>query len=156
VGQTPDGVAVSPDDKRVYVANYNFDNVVSGDTVSVIDNTTNPPTLVGNPLSVGFHPVKIAFSPDGTRAYVASSVDSTIEVIDTAATPISKLAGILTQDEPNGLVVGAKGKRLYVALFGRDGGAREVEVLSPISGATIALITVGNGPLAVALTPTSP
>jgi len=133
---------------------------VSGDTVSVIDTTANPPTTVGNPISVGFHPVKIAFSPDGTRAYVASSVDSTIEVIDTAKvidTPAtSKLTGILTQDEPNGLVVGAKGKRLYVALFGRDGGAREVEVLSPISGATIALITVGNGPLAVALTPTSP
>lgn len=157
VGETPDGVAVSPDDKRVYVANYNFTNVVNGDSVSVIDTTTNPPTKVGNPISVGFHPVKIAFSPDGTRAYVASSTTSTIEVVDTASASVLT-NGFTTQDEPNGLVVGAKGKRLYVALFGRNGGAREVEVLSPITGATIALIRVGNGPFAVALTPppTSP
>lgn len=154
VGNTPDGVAVSPDDTRVYVANYNFNNVVGGDSVSVIDNTANPPITVGDPLSVGFRPVKIAFSPDGTRAYVSSSATTTVEVIDTAA--VSRLSGILTFDEPNGLVVGPKGKRLYVALFGRNGGAREVEVLSPITSATIALITVGNGPLAVALTPPSP
>ncbi len=152
VGNTPAGVAVSPDDTRVYVANYNLTNVVGGDSVSVIDTATNTP--VGDPLSVGFRPVKIAFSPDGTRAYVSSSATTTVEVIDTAA--VSRLSGILTLDEPNGIVVGPKGKRLYVALFGRNGGAREVEVLSPITSATIALITVGNGPLAVALTPTSP
>jgi YVTN family beta-propeller protein len=148
VGQTPDGVAVSPDGK-VYVANYNFNEVVDGDSVSIIDTATN--TTVGNPVAVGLHPVKIAFSPDGTRAYVTSSDSSTVEEIDTATTTI--LNQILTQDAPNGVVVGAKGKRLYIALFGGNGNGQQIEVLSPISSGTIALIPVGKGPIAVALTP---
>jgi YVTN family beta-propeller protein len=151
VGQTPDGVAVSPGDKRVYVANYNFNNLVGENTVSVINTETNE--TVGTPLPVGFLPVKIAFSPDGSRAYVATAGTTTVEVIDNNAAVPVVLTGLLTSDLPNKVVVGPKGKRLYVALFGRDGSGQEVEVLSPISNATIALITVGKGPIALALTP---
>jgi DNA-binding beta-propeller fold protein YncE len=102
---------------------------------------------------VGFLPVKVAFSPNGTRAYVATAGTTTVEVIDNTPVVPVVLTELLTSDLPNKVVVGPSGKRLYVALFGRDGSGQEVEVLSPISSATIALISVGKGPIAMALTP---
>jgi YVTN family beta-propeller protein len=152
VGATPEGVAVSPDGQRVYVANYNANQVADGDSVSIIDTGTN--TTVGSPLDVGPKPFKIAFSPDGTRAYVTSYAGFTVAEIDTATTTV--VNEILTQDGPTGVVVGTKGKRVYVALLGSNNDAQEIEVLSPISSGTITLIQVGKGPFAVALTPTVP
>jgi len=69
------GAAVSPDGKRVYIAN------LEDNSVSVIDTFTNTAL---DTLTTGFHrPVGVAFSPDGKRVYVADSVPTgTLTVID--------------------------------------------------------------------------
>ena len=64
VGSGPTGVAVTPDAKHAYVANFD-DN-----TVSVIRTATN--TVVGLPIPVGFGPDWVAVTPDGTHAYVTN------------------------------------------------------------------------------------
>ncbi len=62
VGGVPLGVAVSPDGSRAYVTNF------GGNSVSVINTTSNPPAVVGTPIGVGNGPRGVAVSPDGTRA----------------------------------------------------------------------------------------
>jgi YVTN family beta-propeller protein len=58
VGPQPYGVTITPDGKHAYVANFgNFS--VPGTTVSVIDTTTNPPSVVAT-VAVGAMPVGVA------------------------------------------------------------------------------------------------
>ena len=63
VGSEPYGVAVTPDGKRVYVANY--DNA----TVSVIDTAINWVTAT---IPVVGGPDGVAVTPDGLKVYVAT------------------------------------------------------------------------------------
>jgi YVTN family beta-propeller protein len=75
VGESPSGIAITPDGSRAYVANAN------SEFVSVIDTRTN--LVVGEPIKVGASPRSIAITPDGTRAYVASENSGSVSVIDT-------------------------------------------------------------------------
>ena len=77
VGQEPRYVAVSPDNREVYVS-----NTVSG-TVSVVS-LSETVSLVKE-IPVGTEPRAIAVTPNGTRLYVANHTDGTVSVIDVAA-----------------------------------------------------------------------
>ncbi|WP_169846809.1 ricin-type beta-trefoil lectin domain protein, partial [Rhodococcus marinonascens] len=72
VGNTPAGVAVTPDGSRVYVIN------TGDDTVSVIDTATN---TVVNAIPVGKLPNRVAITPDGSHAYVTNTLDNSVSVI---------------------------------------------------------------------------
>jgi YVTN family beta-propeller protein len=74
-GSRPGQMAVSPDNKRLYVNNRAFEG-----TVSVVDTSTN--NVLGDPIVVGAAPSGVAVSPDGTRVYVSNRVSSTVSVID--------------------------------------------------------------------------
>src|SRR4051812_39344872 len=63
VGDSPGGVAVTPDGSTVYVANSG-----SG-TVSVIATATN--AVVGSPITVGSGPYGVAVTPGRSTRYVA-------------------------------------------------------------------------------------
>ena len=76
VGGNPDGVGITPDGGKVYVANQ-LDN-----TVTVIDAAAN--AVIGSPIAVGRAPLGLAITPDGSRAYVANYYSNTVSVIDTA------------------------------------------------------------------------
>ena len=79
VGSSPNGVAVSPDGSRVYVANY------SGNSVSVINTSTNGVVTVG----VGYSPYGgVAVSPDGSRVYVVNYSGSSVGVISTSTNTV--------------------------------------------------------------------
>jgi YVTN family beta-propeller protein len=68
------GVVVSPDAKRVYVANGR------GGTVSVIDAATN--TVIST-VAAGQRPWGIALTPDGRKLYTANGPSNDVTVIDT-------------------------------------------------------------------------
>jgi YVTN family beta-propeller protein len=74
------GVAVTPNGKRVYVA-----NVLYSGSVSVIDTATN--TVVAG-VGVGNSPFGVAITPDGTRAHVTNESSNTVSVIDTASNTV--------------------------------------------------------------------
>jgi YVTN family beta-propeller protein len=75
-GNVPQGVAITPDGTKVYVAN------ASDNTVSVINTATN--TVAGLPIPVGSYPNWVAITPDGTQAYVVNGNSNTVSVINTA------------------------------------------------------------------------
>lgn len=145
----PNGIAVAPDGKRVFVVNFD------GDSFSVLDTVANPVVVSGNPVTFGLQPVKIAISADGTRAYISSVLESLVGVFDLTVSPITTVASISTTFEPDGVLVSPKGKRLYVAAYGRSGDGRDVDVISTVNGEPVTErpIRVGRGPFALALKP---
>src|SRR6185295_11983108 len=67
VGSTPMDVAVSPSGDRVYVTNQ------GSNTVSVIDTTTTPNTVIANVAApTGSILTNLAVSPDNTKVFVVS------------------------------------------------------------------------------------
>jgi YVTN family beta-propeller protein len=77
----PMGVVVSPDDKRVFVANGR------GGTVSVIDAATN---TVATTVPVGQRPWGIAITADGRKLYTANGPSNDVTVIDVASMQVIK------------------------------------------------------------------
>ena len=73
VGSRPRAIAITPDGKLAYVANFN------DDSVSVIDTRTRK--TVGAPIGVGVNPRSIAIGPSGQFAYVANQGRGTVSVI---------------------------------------------------------------------------
>jgi len=104
VGSHPQGVAVTPDGSRVYVANEGGLEGVG--TVSVISTATN--TVTGIPIPVGSLPIGVAVTPDGSRVYVANqgAVEGvgTVSVISTATNTVTGIP-IPVGSYPFGLAV---------------------------------------------------
>ncbi|WP_103108862.1 YncE family protein [Brevibacillus reuszeri] len=152
VGNAPIGAAITPNGRRVYVPNQ-FDG-----TVSVIDTATN--TSIAT-IPVGIRPLLVAITADGTRAYVTNAgtvgvLDKSISVIDTTTNTvvatITEGVGIF----PFGIAIGntPAGPRAYVAnTINGTVSIIDVNPASPTFNTIIATITVGNGPIDVAITP---
>ena len=64
-------------------------------------------------IPVGAAPTSVAFSPDGTRAYVTNTNDDTVSVIDTAIAAV--IDTVVVGDEPGALAVSPSGTEVYVA-----------------------------------------
>lgn len=154
VGEGPNGIAVSPDGSVVYVVNH------EDDTVSVIDTATNQ--VSGDPIAVGFLPAKVAFSPDGTKAFVSNSLDYTVSVIDTATRSVENAVFVGVDpfndvlNEPDGVAVTPNGKRVYVAIFGRNGAGDTLRIFSSVTGHVVGSVKLGKAPFAVAISPVQP
>ncbi|MFF4018282.1 protein kinase [Streptomyces sp. NPDC001843] len=142
VGNSPGGVAVSPDGRRAYATNY-FDPA----SVSVIDTATD--RTAGKPIPVGDKPQGVAISPDGRRAYVANSGSDSVSVIDTAT---DRTVGnpIKVGKNPIRLAVSQDGRRAYAANAGSD----SVSVIDTATDRTLGdPIPVGDNPQGVAISP---
>jgi YVTN family beta-propeller protein len=81
VGNAPAAIAIAPDGSTAYVANGNEGGTGS---VSVIDLTTTPDTVIATP-SVGAGPDAIAVSPDGSTVLVGNTAGNTVSVINTTS-----------------------------------------------------------------------
>ena len=128
----PFKVAITPDGTRAYVTSY-FTN-----TVSVIDNTATPPTVLsgpGLPIPVGSHPVGVAITHNGRYALVTNSFDDSVSVICTdlagcGANPVNPVNSVVTTLPvgvgPVAVATTPQGQRAYVA----NAGSNNVSVIN--------------------------
>jgi YVTN family beta-propeller protein len=108
VGQSPYGIAISPDGTRALVTNSGDDDV------SVIDLGTGQVLAT---VDVGLDPYGIAYMPDGSRAFVANNDSSSLTVLDGhSGQPIGGPIGVGL--DPSGVAVSPNGLRAYVANYG--------------------------------------
>lgn len=99
-GEEPNGIAISPDGNRIYVA-----NTVAG-TVSVFA-VQRQRTLwlrrVGD-IAVGTEPYGLALTPNGKKLYVSNARSNSVSVIDTATSRVIKTVADVGF-EPRGLAI---------------------------------------------------
>jgi YVTN family beta-propeller protein len=109
VGDEPRCVAITPDDKKVYVT-----NAVSG-TVSVISTATRQVTKT---IPVGTEPTGCALTLGGGKLYVANLSSDSVSVIDTYNDSVAKtITGVGTK--PRAIAVAEVGgkTKVYVTQF---------------------------------------
>ena len=97
----PFAVALSPDEKILYLAN------AGSDDISVIDLIINKAIAH---IDVGSNPRGIAISPDGSLVFVNNVLDGTLSVIDTSK--LSLLEEIILTDLPLNTTL-LEGKRIF-------------------------------------------
>jgi len=122
VGQNPFGLDVTPDGKKLYVANQNSANV------SVVDTTTSQVT---GTVGVGFSPTRVAITPDGSRAFVTNKGSNSVTVIDTMTN--SAITTLPVGQEPVGIAISRDGKTAYVTNTKSD----DVSMIDVMSNAVI-------------------
>src|SRR3989338_6732016 len=113
-----------------------------GDTVSVIDTSTN---TVVETVSVGSNPYGVAVHPAGTRVYVTNSAldrspngNHTVSVIDTSTNTVVETVSV--GSNPIGVAVNPAGTRVYVANYG----SKTVSVIDTSTNTVVATVNVGS------------
>jgi len=156
VGDTPAGIAITPDNRFAYVANNNNDGISGGDTVSVIDLLTN--TVKQTISDASFNqPYTITINKNGTKAYVTNSNSTTVTIIDIASnTVIGVIDGF---DGPSGFAITPDGNTAYVNNYGGPDGVGSgngitVRVVNLNTDSIVGpAITVQQAPASLAITP---
>ena len=98
-------------------------------------------------LPAGQHPAHVVTDPTGKRAFVTSSEDDQVTVVDIERKRV--IAKIPTGASPHGLRPSPNGGELYVANVKDD----SVSVIATASLKEVARIPVGRAPVQVAFTP---
>jgi YVTN family beta-propeller protein len=129
-------ISSTPQLGEVYVTNS------ASNSVSVIDTSTN---TVKATIGVGFAPLYVALSPDGSRAYAANSVGNSVTVINTSKNTVA--ATVPVGHNPVQLAVSTDGGKVYVA----NTGSNSVSVINTSTNTVIATVTVGHNPVNVAI-----
>ncbi|AKB81650.1 hypothetical protein MSBR3_1072 [Methanosarcina barkeri 3] len=143
VGRWPEGVAVTPDGKTAYVANY-WDN-----NVSVIDTATNKVTTT---VDVRSGPSEVVVTPDGRKVYVTNQGNGTVSIIDTANDTV--IATVPVGNTPMGIAVAPDGKKVYVTNSGNTNTPEyTVSVIDTATNMVTSTVYVGEHPWGVAVTP---
>jgi len=138
VGSYPIGVAVNPEETKVYVTNRD------SSTVSVIDTATNTVTAT-IPIETGAN--GIAVSPDGKKVYVTDLDTSAVSVIDAATNTVTDTVNV--GYTPFGIAVSPDGKKAYVT----NADSSTVSVIDTATNTVTATVPVGQWPLGVAVSP---
>jgi phospholipase C len=143
VGLFPQGLAVTPDGDQVWTADTGpqTDGAPSSD-VDVIDAATNTVTAT---IPLRGAAQQIAFSPDGSVAYVTTSQG--LALIDVASESVITVIGGL--GDPRGVAVSPDGDTVYVT----DAGSDSVSVISAVTHRVTSNIRVGALPWQVVLSP---
>jgi YVTN family beta-propeller protein len=138
VGVNPEGVAISPDGTRAYVAD------TGSSSISVIDTSTDSNIATVN---VGAIPVGVVvISRNGSHVWVADAGSGTVSVIDTSNDSVST---ITSGGSPYGVAASSDASTIYVT----DRADNDLRVISAATQTITATITTGQTPQQIALTP---
>jgi YVTN family beta-propeller protein len=114
VGKAPSGLALSPDEKTLVVANDH------SDSVSLIDTGSRQATELKIPdypeSALGSQPIAVAFAPDGKTLYVACGGTNSLAVV--RAGKWSVLGAIPTAWFPSAMAIGRDGSVVVVSIKG--------------------------------------
>jgi YVTN family beta-propeller protein len=141
-------IAIAPDGRKAYVTDP------ADGKVFPIDLTTTPAT-VGAPIAVGGNPEGVAFSPDGSRAYVAENANTSgaAEVLPiTVATDAVGTAITNLGPHPFWIAITPDGAKAYVSDAG-SGTSLKVYPVSLPAGTVGTPISVGASTNGIAITP---
>ena len=139
VGDEPEGVALSPDERFLYVT------VEGENKVAVIDVASR---RVIARVAVGLRPRSVAFSPDGTRAYVTDELQGAVTEMDGRTHQVLRTFAVPGKGaRPMGVVVSPDGAKIYVTT-GREGSLAAIDAAS---GAVSPPLAVGQRPWGVAV-----
>jgi len=123
----------------IYVTNS------AGDTVDVIDSTTNKVVQVIHGIEL---PHGIGFSPDGSRVYISNESENVLDVVDRVSGRI--LQTVQLSGRPNNLALTKDGGRLLVGIRSEPG---VVDVIDTASLKRVKSIAVDGGVHNVYVTP---
>ncbi len=131
-----------------YTAYVGNDQCPTNNSVTSI---TGPSSwTVGSTIGVGDCPAGIAFSPDGSTAYMANASDNTITPIDTSTfTAGTAFASDVTG--PLFMAVTPNGASLVVG----GSGSNQLAVISTANTADVQTVTVGDNPEGLSILPDS-
>ena len=107
VGDDPQCVALTPDNKKAYVTNH------GSNTVTVIDALTYQ---VIKTITVGTEPFGCALTPDGTKLYVANFSSDDVSVIRTSDDKVIRTIKRVGP-KPRAIAITDDGSTAYVTLF---------------------------------------
>lgn len=116
---------------RIYQTNS------AGDAVDVIDPATNKVVMQVKDIEV---PHGVAFSPDGSRAYISCEAESTLWSVSTKTGKLIAKAPL--SGHPNNISISKDGKRVFVAIVTQPGA---VDVIDTASMKNIKSIRVKGG-----------
>ncbi|MGW2207534.1 beta-propeller fold lactonase family protein [Streptomyces sp. NPDC001774] len=155
LGQNPTAVAVTPDGRKAYVANFgplSLSAPADRQTVTVVDVVSGRPL---REIPVGLQPVNVAVSPDGQFAYVVNSGTpadrGSVSVIDTGTdTVIDEITEGLRN--PVGIAFAPDGAQAYVTSQAA-GTLSVINTAARRSVASVDLGPAGESPAGVAVAP---
>lgn len=135
------GMTVSPDGRLLAVC-VSFD-----DQLLLIDTATR--TVVAR-VTVGDFPIRCAFTPDGTRAYVTNSFSNDVTVVAINGSSSAVLTSVPGMNFPLTVDVDQTGTFVYVGSFSGN----RVQVIATASNTVVGSVALSGSPRATALSAT--
>lgn len=143
----PAGLQVTPDGKRLVVADH------LADAVSVVDLASKAVQTV----ATAHRPYGVAVSADGRTAYVSNQGADSVSVIDLAGASPTVRGTLQVGTHPNAVLLDQKSAHLYVS----NGDSDTVSIIDTVSGRTVRTISlapyahanVGSNPTGLSLSP---
>lgn len=118
VGGRPEGIAVSPDGRTLWVADLEGARVQAFSTSAIETGSAKPLAAV----STGKRPIRVAFSPDGRFVVTSNFLDGTLTVIDAASRKSVRTIAVSGQEAAAQVTIlfSGDGRRIYAAETGRN------------------------------------
>ncbi|MCZ8516582.1 carbohydrate-binding protein [Paenibacillus filicis] len=125
-------VAISPDDKTLYVAAGFKNKLLAVDIAS--GNTAQ--------ASVGSYPYGVGLSADGHTAYVTNQAESTISILSVDGLTLTPQNKLTVGTHPNSMLLDAKRNWLYVA----NGDSDTISIVNTVSNTVVNTISLAPYP----------